>query len=68
MTMRDGGEDSFGLRLEDPGWYLEDPHGAFGRLRREAPVHRVEPLPAIPERLHSSLAAQSMDRIMNQLP
>jgi cytochrome P450 len=31
------------LRLEDPDWYLEDPHTAYRHLRREAPVFRVEP-------------------------
>jgi len=31
------------VRLEDPGWYLDDPHATFRRLRRESPVHWVEP-------------------------
>ena len=31
------------VRLEDPDWYLEDPHAAYRRLRCEAPVFWVEP-------------------------
>ena len=31
------------MRLEDPDWYLEDPHATYSRLRQEAPVFWVEP-------------------------
>lgn len=31
------------MRLEDPDWYLEDPHATYRRLRRERPVFWVEP-------------------------
>src|SRR5262245_4506378 len=40
MTARD---EAFAVRLEDPDWYLGDPHATYRRLRREAPVFRVEP-------------------------
>jgi cytochrome P450 len=32
-----------GFRPEDPKWYLGDPHAAYARLRREAPVYWYEP-------------------------
>ena len=31
------------LKLEDPDWYLGDPHATYRTLRRESPVHWVEP-------------------------
>lgn len=31
------------FRPGDPDWYLGDPHATYRRLRREAPVFRVEP-------------------------
>jgi len=31
------------FRPDDPDWYLGDPHRAYARLRREAPVHWYEP-------------------------
>ena len=32
------------IRLEDPGFYLDDPFPAYRRLRREAPMFRYRPL------------------------
>ena len=31
------------FRPDDPEWYLGDPHAAYRRLRRDAPVHWYEP-------------------------
>ena len=33
----------FDFRPDDPEWYLGDPHAAYRRLRREAPVYWYEP-------------------------
>ena len=34
---------NFDFRPDDAGWYLGDPHAAYRRLRREAPLHWYEP-------------------------
>lgn len=38
-----GGLEHFDFRPDDSAWYLGDPHAAYRRLRRDAPVYWYEP-------------------------
>jgi cytochrome P450 len=41
--MTQGGFELPDFHPEDPDWYLDEPHAAYARLRREAPVYWYEP-------------------------